>query len=367
MPGELEQELTVAVSSTKRALIAVVVLVLLVCGTMGIFLLHMHGMRGLHHQMPPVSAGKPPDILSLLPPDAPVVIYLDAATLRGLQGSPLAAVLGLTSPSPAQDRDYADFVRNTGFDYERDLDHAAIAFWPAGMATPANPLGDDRVLAVADGRFNQQKIEAYALKSGRVETHGTQSFYEVPGNPRVAFEFLSSGQIAIASGKNADALLDVSNPLPRDPAMQSRIDRVAGAPVFAVARMDNLPDNFYANFRSAPQVDKFVRSIRALSLSGKPQSDGIFMALDAECDSTKNAFEISTLLDGLRLFGSMAISDPSTRHQMTKEQYTFAKDFLKHVEIAHQDKWVRVTLDITPEMLSAASAASSQHAPAASH
>jgi hypothetical protein len=341
----------VALSSTKRALIVVVILVLLIGGAVGIYLVR------LHRQLPGSSAGKPPDIMSLLPPDAPVVIYIDAAALRGLQGSPLAAVLGLTSPSPQQDRDYADFVRDTGFDYERDLDRAAVAFWPAGMATPANPLGDDRVLVVADGRFDQRKIEAYALRSGRVETHGAQSFYEVPGKPPVSFQFLSAGRIAIASGKNADTMLALSNSPARDPAMQSRIDRVAGAPVFAVARMDNLPNSFYSNFHNAPQADKFVRSIRALSLSGKPQGDGILMALDAECDSMKNAFEISTLLDGLRLFGSMALSDPRTNNGMTKEQTAFAKAFLKHLEITHQDRWVRLTLNITPEMLNGSSAA----------
>ena len=79
---------------------------------------------------------------------------------------------------------------------------------------------------------------------------------------------------------------------------------------------------------------------------------------DAECDSMENAFEISTLLDGLRMFGSLAMSDPNTRRQLTKEQSAFAKAFLKHVKISHQDRWVRLTLDVTPEMLGATSQAS---------
>ncbi len=216
-----------ALPSTKRALIAVVVLLLLILGVAGIFLLRMH------RQMPAADAGKPPDILGLLPPDAPVVLYLDAAALRGLQGSPLAAVLGLTSPSPQQDRDYADFVRGTGFNYERDLDRAAVAVWPAGMATPENPLGDDHVFVVAEGRFDQQRIEAYALRTGHIETRGTQSIYEVPGQPPIAFQFLSAGRIAIASGNKGDTLLGELEPQPLNPAMQTRIDRIAGAPMFA--------------------------------------------------------------------------------------------------------------------------------------
>jgi hypothetical protein len=357
---EVEQELIVALSSKKRAVIAVLVLLLLLLGVAGIFFLRMH------RRMPAADAGNPPVILGLLPPDSPVVLYLDAAALRGLQSSPLAAVLGLTSPSPQQDRDYADFVRDTGFNYERDLDHAAMAAWPAGIATPENPLGDDHVFVVAEGRFDQQKIEAYALRTGHVETRGTQSVYEVPGQPPIAFQFLSADRIVIASGKDADKLLDASDRKPRDSAMQARIDRVAGAPFFAVARMDNLPDSFYWNFRNAPQVDQFVHSIRSLSLAGKPQNDRIQMSLDVECDSMKNALELSSVLQALRMFGNIALADPNTRRQMTKQQYAFSGSFLKEVQISPQDHWIRMTLDITPEMLGTASTPSNEHAPAPS-
>lgn len=342
-----------ALSSAKRALIATVILLVLGAGAAGILFLRMH------RPMQAADSGNPPDILKLLPPDAPVFLYIDAAALRGLQGSPLAAVLGLASRSPQQDRDYADFVRNTGFDYERDMDHAALALWPAGMATPENPLGDGHAFAIVDGRFDQRKIEAYALRTGRLEMRGTQSIYEVPGQPPVAFQFLSADRIAIASGQKGDTLLGASQPQARDGATEARIDRVAGAPFFAVARTDHLAESFYDNFRSAPQAGKFIRSIQALSLSGKPQRDGIVMALDAECDSMKNALEISTLLDGLRMLGSLAMSDPNTRRQMTPEQIAFSKAFLRKLQITHQDRWVRLTLAITPEMLAAASAAPS--------
>jgi len=338
----------VALSSAKRALIAVFVIVLLVSGAAAVYWVR------LHRPFPAPSEGKPPDIMSLLPADAPVVIYIDAQTLRELQGSPLAAVLGLTNPSPQQDRDYADFVRETGFDYERDLDHAALAIWPAGIATLENPLGDDHVFAVAEGHFDQNKIAAYALRTGHVETRGSHSIYEVPGDPPIAFQFLSANRIVIASGKAGDTLLGDTAPQAPDAAMQARIDRVAGAPFFGVARTDHLPESFYENFRNSSEALKVIRSIRALSLSGKPQGNDILLALDAECDSMKNALEISTLLDIARMYASVAISDPRTRGRMKKQQVAFAKDFLKHLEVTQQDRWVHLTLDVTPEMLSAA-------------
>ena len=91
---------------------------------------------------------------------APVVAYIDVAALRKLQDSPLAAMLGLAGAQPEQDREYQAFVRDTGFDYTRDLDEAAIAMWPTSVMAPKGRLGDNLVLAIADGRFDQEKIKA---------------------------------------------------------------------------------------------------------------------------------------------------------------------------------------------------------------
>ncbi len=345
-------------SSTNRALIAIAALVLLVAAGTGVYLYRLHGsLSGI--------GGEPPDILSQLPPDAPVVVYIDVATLRKSQGLFGAFGLGIDKPaSPAGgpilhgDSDYDEFVRGTGFDYTRDLDRAAIALWPAnvltpskGPASPTGGLGENRVLAIAEGRFDESKIKAYALRTGKVATRGAQSLYTVPGNPPTSFAFLSPTRIALASGPDAENLLAAPNSTARDPAMQARIDRVAGAPIFAVARTDTLPNSFYANFRNSPQLERLARSVRGLTLAGQPQSERIDMALDAECDSMTNALELSTLLDGFRVFGSMALADPKTRRSMTKEQAAFLTAVANQVKVTQQDRWVRLTLAIAPAML----------------
>jgi len=352
-------------SSTNRALIAVVILVLLIAGGVG-FYFYRHRTSGgptgpLTPPPPPSLPGittvTPPDLLSELPANAPAVGYIDVAVLRKLQSSPLAGILGLTSPGPEADREYTEFVRQTGFDYTRDLDKAAIAFWPHSFAVePGNGIGENRVLAIADGRFDQQKIKAYALRTGKILPSTNPAIYEVPGNPTIFFQFLSPTRIAIASGTNSRRLLAESlDPAPRDPAMKARLDRVAGAPIFAVARTDSLPPSFYDNFAKAPQLEKLARSVRGLSLAGKPVGNDIAAALDAECDSLKSAFEISTLLDGFRMVGSMAHSDPKSLQQMTKEQAAFVQALIRELKITRQDRWVRLRLDITPEMLGAPS------------
>jgi hypothetical protein len=346
-----------AANSTNRALIVLLVFVVLIAAAIGGFYYWQH------RPLPPMVSvvpgvpisGPEPDILSQLPSSAPVIAYVDVAALRKLQNSPLAAVLGLTSPGPQADREYAAFVRDTGFDYERDLDHAAVALWPAGFGPSTNVLGDDRVMAMADGRFDQQKIKAYALRTGKAAAGGHEVL-EVPGNPAVSLEFLSPTRIALASGKNATALLASISPTgsaPRDAALQSRIERVAGAPVFAVARTANLPASFYANFRNAPQLDQLIRSIQALTLAGQPDGDNLKVAIDAESDSMKNAMQISFLLETGRMAGSMALSTPDARRQMTPEQIAFLNSLLSDAKITHRDKLIRLNFTITRDMLAA--------------
>jgi hypothetical protein len=351
----------VPLSSAKRAWIVIAVVLLCLIGAgVAYYFWQSRPLPPLVSTVPGVPiSGPPPNILSQLPADAPVVAYMDAASLRTLQNSPLAAALGLASPGPQADRDYATFVRDTGFDYTRDLDHAAIAVWPASFGTPDNVLGEDRVLAIADGRFDQQKISAYALRTGKEIPHGSQPVYEVPGNPPVSLTFLSPTRIALAGGRNATELLARVNPnasssTSRGPAMQSRIQRVAGAPMFAVARTDRLPPSLYANFHNAPQLEQIARSVQAMTLAGQPDRDNLKITLDAECDSLKNAVQLAFLLETGKMAGSMALSDPHTRRQMTKEQFMFVEALINRATINHQNKVVRLTLEITPDMLAAA-------------
>jgi hypothetical protein len=353
-----------ALSSTKRALIAVAVMVSLAAMAAGFYL------RRLRQPPANAQAGSAPDILSELPADAPVLGYIDVAALRKLQNSPLAALLGLTdtppqappasrekvSAGPQKGREYEEFVRDTGFDYARDLDRATIAFWPTDLAPAANAAGDNPALAIAEGRFDQAKIIAYATRvGGKTRMFGHHIRYIVPGYPDVAFEFPSSTRIVIASGKNSADLLNRPAGSRRDPAVEARIRQVAGAPIFGVARTDHLPSSFYADLATSPQLDRLIRSIQGLSLAGQSQGNHIRVVLDGECDSMKTALEISTLLDGFRLVGAMSLANPQMRAQLhlTPEQSAFFQAFVKEAQVTHQDRGVRITLDVNPAMIGA--------------
>jgi hypothetical protein len=334
------------ISSTKRTWIVVAVLIGLAAAGAGVYLYR------LHRPLPAPSAGTEPDIMSQLPPGAPVVAYIDVAALRKLQGSPLAAMLGLAGADPKEDRDYQNFVRDTGFDYTRDLDKVAIAIWPTTLPAPNGGLGENQAVAIADGRFDHDKIKAYALRNGEAVTQPTQSFYVVRGDPPVSFAFLSETRMALRNGKNWGIPAPMPSASEKD-ATQVRINRVAGAPIFAVARTDALPRSFYDNFKNAPQLQSLARSVKGLTFAGQPQGDRIELALDAECDSLTHAAEIATLLDGFRMFGTLALSDPKTRRQMTADQAAFLAALASQVKVTHQDRWVHMTLGVTPEMLGA--------------
>jgi hypothetical protein len=337
-------------SSTSRALIAVGIIICLGGAAVGVYFYRHHGPP------PSVSSGQAPSLFSLLPADAPVVTYIDVAALRGLKSSPLAVALGLTLPGPQQDLGYTEFVRDSGFDYTRDLDRVAVALWPNSLGTPEGRPPSGRSLVVADGRFDQQKIAAYALRSGWEEKDKLHSVFEFPGPPpdqSLFFKFLSAERVALANDSVHLGNLSSASTGARDPAMQARIERVAGAPIFAVARTDNLPPSFYAGFANSPQLEHLARSVVSLTLAGNASGDHLKVALDGECDSMKNAIGISTLLEISRMAASMALSDPKTRRQMTKEQAAFLTALVDQLKVNHRDKWVRLTLDITPAMLGA--------------
>lgn len=89
------------------------------------------------------------EMLRRLPTAGAVVFSLDFAQLRhsGLFDN-------LASSKVVEEADYQAFVRDTGFDYKRDLDLALVSFAPSGT------------FFVVRGRFDWKKLEAYAKQSG---------------------------------------------------------------------------------------------------------------------------------------------------------------------------------------------------------
>src|ERR1700694_4753801 len=65
-----------------------------------------------------------PELVELAPGNSTFIAYIDLAALRK---EPLIEHLAELAAPVGIDRDYAEFVSATGFDYRRDLDQVVIA------------------------------------------------------------------------------------------------------------------------------------------------------------------------------------------------------------------------------------------------
>src|ERR1700740_76468 len=203
-------------------------------------------------------------VFSLMPSDASAVLFIDLAELLS---APFAAELSNWIPKSQVDAEYAQFLRETGFDYERDLDRAAIAV--------IKGEAESSLFAVAEGRFDRAKIEAYVSQAGTRENRGGREIFSVPlsgSARRISFVFLGKGKIALTDGENLAALLA---PLPNSADVREwseRFARLAGSPVFAVIRQDAGAGSALAaqtpgGFQS-PQLSALLDQLQWITLAG---------------------------------------------------------------------------------------------------
>jgi hypothetical protein len=297
------------------------------------------------------------ELLSLLPADANSVFYLDLAQFRA---SPFLAELFAWVPQQNLDEDYKNFVHATGFNYERDLDRVAM--------TVTRSSTTSTFFAVADGRFDHKKIEAYARQNGKeVQTRGASIFSILPsGSQRPSyFMFLRGDRIAFTNDANYAALFDRSlSPTISTYAAEWReqFTRLAGTPLFVVLRQD--PDAAAALAMQAPgglrspQLATLLSQLQWISIAGKPDGNLLRVVIDAQSDSEQATRQLNEMLNGLVLLAQGGLNDPKTRKQIAPETRDIYLQLLRSVDIKQIDrggsKSVRIVFDITPQMLRSA-------------
>jgi len=117
----------------------------------------------------------PPEPARLLP-GADGFLYVDYSWVRKTNGKPFNPV--------THDPEYEQFIRETGFDYERDLDSVAFAIhypqsWPGG-GTGAN-ASEPRFSEVFIGRFDSDKCAAYFRSLAKsVEHYNSVDIFTIP-------------------------------------------------------------------------------------------------------------------------------------------------------------------------------------------
>jgi hypothetical protein len=114
----------------------------------------------------------PPEAARLLPA-ADAFLYADLSWIRKISSAPL--------PPVSRDPEYDQFVQQTGFQFERDLDSAAFAVhYPEKV--PGGPREPEmRFSEVFVGKFNGERLAAYLKHMARsVENYKSVDIYTIP-------------------------------------------------------------------------------------------------------------------------------------------------------------------------------------------
>jgi hypothetical protein len=294
------------------------------------------------------------DLLEMMPPDAGAVLFADLTELRA---APFVAQLYAWAPQPEPDEDYTQFLKETGFNYERDLDRLAIAFKKLGQ--------DSTFFAVADGRFDRQKISPLAAKSGTVEKRGGREIFAVPTNggaDKIYLTFLSDDRIALSDRADFGGALGAKRKSEDRLEWRARFERLAGSSVFAVIRQDAAPGAALSaqapgGFHS-PQLSTALDQLQWITLAGKPENDRLRIVAEGECASEETTRRLADLLHGVLALAQAGLNDAKTRQQLDPALRGAYLELLKGADVSKIDrgetKSVRLAFEITPDFLESA-------------
>lgn len=141
----------------------------------------------------------PPTTVNLLPP-ADAYLFFDVATVR-------RAALG-ELPKIDLDPEYANFVKETGFNLEKDLDQAAFALQHAA-ATPGSEAPEWRDTGVFVATFDRAKVEAYFKKiASGTETYRDTTVFLVPLPGRTVRVAILDKRTVAASNTDGPYVID---------------------------------------------------------------------------------------------------------------------------------------------------------------
>src|SRR2546422_1010599 len=294
------------------------------------------------------------ETLALMPTDAMAILFADFDELRQ---APFIAKLYEWAPKPQADADYAQFLKETGFDFERDLKRITIALQKRGQ--------DSILFAILDGKFDRQKISTYALKDGSAVKTSGREIFSIPVNgtaKRISLTFLRNDRIAVTGDANLAFFLDAKKRAEDTVDWRARFERLAGSPVFAVIRQDAAVGAALAaqaprGLRS-PQLSSLLDQLQWITLAGKPENDRLRVVAEGECPAEATARQLADLLNGVVMLAETGLNDATTRQQLdpaTREAYL---ELLKSTDVSKIDrgdtKSVRLVFEITPKFLETA-------------
>ena len=140
-----------------------------------------------------------PDAVRLLP-ECDAVLYINLEPIR------LLTDLGKSTPKEREPQ-YEDFVRETGFEFERDLDKAAFAIH-YGVVIAGKAAPETRYSEILQGHFDSARVSTYLRKvASGSEAYQGYEIYMIPVEDRTVRVALLGVDIAAASNmESADTI-----------------------------------------------------------------------------------------------------------------------------------------------------------------
>jgi hypothetical protein len=285
------------------------------------------------------------EILSQIPVGSSTLVYIDLAAIRAstfYQNRPDH------SPLTIPNSEYADFIHATGFDFEKDLDRVAIASWPQSITQEKK-----KTVAVAEGRFDREKIYDYAKKNGKLEHQQGREVFLFPAripNEWNSLLFLDDHRIAMTEGSSIAPELGPQAANSAADPVRERSARVNGAAVFVISRVPPIPDNFAPGGMQTAQLAGLARSVQWVTLAARPEGGNLRVSLEGECQTSTDARQLQSTLEALRMFGRAALESPKARESMNPATFGILETMLKTADITEAAERVRILVEITPDI-----------------
>jgi hypothetical protein len=213
---------------------------------------------------------KPEQILARLPSEDASVLSIDFALLRR------AGVFEMLTGSVVQEEpEYTTFVQKTGFNYQRDLDHAFLSFHPTG------------VYFLVEGRFDWKRLEAYAREQGGGCFNGLCRMQGSQPSRMISFFPLKRNLMALAVSPDAWAATRMN-----EPAKNARPIAIGSQPVWLSLAPATLKkaDSFPAGTQL---FAKAIGDAQSATVAIAPKDKALEAQLDVVC---RNAPEASILV-----------------------------------------------------------------------
>jgi len=219
-------------------------------------------------------------LLERLPADNAPVLSVDFAALRG------AGILQMLAGSAAdQEPDYRAFVGKTGFNYQRDLDRALVAFAPTGK------------FLLLVGRFDWPRLRAYvAEQGGRCDRDLCRMQGSQPDR-RISFFPLRNGLMALAVSPDPSAALRMAASAPGPALAQPAAPVWLSIPVGALRSGAELPSGTRMFARSLGDAESVTL---AFGPDGRRMAAKLNVLCRTEIDAADAALELTRVTGVLR-------------------------------------------------------------------